>query len=89
LNAPYSEFSTRGAVSERHAQFLRALRLRQTRVVVVQFAALAAFVGLWELAATWRMIDPFITSQPSAILQKLLELTNDGSLGYHVAITGR
>ena len=48
---------------------------------------LAAFLGLWQLAASWRIIDPFITSQPSAIAQKLLELANDGSLGYNVAIT--
>jgi NitT/TauT family transport system permease protein len=85
--APSSGFLTRGAVSERHAQFLRALRLRQTKVVVVQLAVLAAFLSLWQLAATWRIIDPFITSQPSAIIEKFLELTNDGSLGYHVAIT--
>src|SRR2546430_17008174 len=85
--APSSGFLRRGAVSERHAQCLRALRLRQTKVVVVQFAVLAAFLGLWQLAATWRIIDPFITSQPSAILEKLLELANDGSLGYNVAIT--
>jgi NitT/TauT family transport system permease protein len=85
--APYSGFLARGAVSERHAQFLRALRRRQTTVVVVQFAVLAAFLGLWQLAATWRIIDPFITSQPSAIMQKLAELASDGSLGYNVAIT--
>ena len=85
--APSSGFLTRGAVSERHAQFLRAQRLRQTKVLVVQFAVLAAFLSLWQLAATWRIIDPFITSQPSAIIEKFLELTSDGSLGYHVAIT--
>src|SRR6266540_617420 len=85
--APSSGFLRRGAVSPRHAQFLRGLRLRQTKVVVVQIAVLAAFLGLWQLAATWRIIDPFITSQPSAIMRKLLELTDDGSLGYNVAIT--
>ena len=56
-------------------------------MLIVQFAVLAAFLGLWQLAATWRIIDPFITSQPTAIAQKLLELANDGSLGYNVAIT--
>jgi NitT/TauT family transport system permease protein len=80
-------FLTRGAVSDRHARFLRSLRLRQIKVVVVQIAVLAAFLGLWQIAATQRWIDPFITSQPSAILQKLVELTNDGSLGYHIAVT--
>jgi NitT/TauT family transport system permease protein len=54
---------------------------------LVQVAVLSAFLGLWQLAAQWRIIDPFITSQPSAVLQKLLELTNDGSLGYHITIT--
>src|SRR4051812_12659325 len=86
-DAPSSRFLARGAVSDRHAQFLRSLRLRQTKVLIVQLAVLAAFLGLWQLAATWRIIDPFITSQPSAIAQKFLELANDGSLGYNVAIT--
>jgi NitT/TauT family transport system permease protein len=86
-DAPSSPILARGAVSERHAQFLRSLRLRQTKVLIVQFAVLAAFLGLWQLAATWRIIDPFITSEPSAIAQKFLELANDGSLGYNVAIT--
>lgn len=82
-----SRFLTRGAVSERHARFLRDLRLRQIRVIAVQFAALVAFLGLWHWAASTKLIDPFITSQPSAIVQKLLDLFHDGSLLQHVAIT--
>jgi NitT/TauT family transport system permease protein len=77
----------RGAVSQRHAQFLRSLRLRQTWVTIAQLAVLALFLGAWQLAASWRIIDPFITSQPSAIAEKVLELSEDGSLGYHVAVT--
>jgi NitT/TauT family transport system permease protein len=80
-------FLTRGAVSDRHAQFLRSLRLRQIKVVVVQLAVLVAFLGLWQIAAMLRWIDPFITSQPSAILQKFFELADDGSLGYNVSVT--
>jgi NitT/TauT family transport system permease protein len=56
-------FLTRGAVSDRHARFLRALRLRQAQVSVAQLAVLAAFLAVWQLAASWRIIDPFITSQ--------------------------
>jgi len=84
---PFRGFLARGAVSPRHAEFLRALRLRQTRVIVVQLAVLVGFLTLWQLAAHWRLIDPFITSQPAAIAGKLVELTEDGSLGYHVAVT--
>jgi NitT/TauT family transport system permease protein len=46
-----------------------------------------AFLGLWQIAAMLRWIDPFITSQPSAILQKFFELADDGSLGYNVSVT--
>jgi NitT/TauT family transport system permease protein len=86
-SAASNGFLARGAVSDRHARFLRALRLRQAQVSVVQLAVLAAFLAVWQLAASWRIIDPFITSQPSAIAEKVLELANDGSLGYHIAVT--
>ena len=86
-SASSSGLLVRGAVSERHARFLRTLRLRQAQVILVQFAVLAVFLGLWQIAASFRIIDPFITSQPTAILRTTLELANDGSLGYHIAIT--
>jgi NitT/TauT family transport system permease protein len=85
--APSSGLLTRGAVSQRHARFLRDLRMRRSWVIGVQFLVLAAFLGLWQFAASFRLIDPFITSQPTAVAQKLVELAQDGSLGYHVAIT--
>jgi NitT/TauT family transport system permease protein len=83
----YSGLLTRGAVSERHAQFLRTLRLRQTWVILAQLLFLLSFLGLWQFAAALRLIDPFITSQPSAILEKLADLIGDGTLGYHITIT--
>ncbi len=85
--APSSGVLARGAVSKRHAQFLQAMRRRQAAVIVAQLVLLAAFLALWQLAGTLRIIDPFITSQPSAILQKLAELADSGSLGYNLAVT--
>jgi NitT/TauT family transport system permease protein len=86
-DAPLSSVLVRSAVSARHAQFLRAMRLRQAQVIAMQFIVLALFLGLWQLAASFGFIDPFITSQPTAIADKMLELTKDGSLGFHIAIT--
>jgi NitT/TauT family transport system permease protein len=85
--APSSEVRTAAAVSERHARFLRALRRRQLLVAAVQLLLFVGFLALWQFAASMRLVDPFITSQPTAIAQKLLELTNDGSLGYHIGVT--
>jgi NitT/TauT family transport system permease protein len=78
---------TRGAVSPRHATYLRRLRIRNARVIGVQIAALAIFFGLWQFATSWRFIDPFITSDPVAMAYKLVDLIKDGSLGYHVFVT--
>jgi NitT/TauT family transport system permease protein len=84
---PSREIRADGAVSERHALFLRALRRRQMSVVAVQLLLLVGFLALWQIGASLRLIDPFIISQPTAIMQKLVELTNDGTLGYHIAVT--
>lgn len=86
-SASFEGFLAAGAVSERHARFLRRLRLRQIAVIALQLLVLVAFLGLWHWAASRRIIDPFITSQPTGIAQKLLDLFQDGSLTQHVAIT--
>jgi NitT/TauT family transport system permease protein len=86
-NVQTSGFLTRGAVSPRHAQFLRAMRLRQIWLIVAQIGVLVVFFGLWHFAAASRLVDPFITSHPAAIVQKLAELVQDGSLSHHVGIT--
>lgn len=56
-------------------------------VVAVQILLLVGFLALWQIGASLRLVDPFIISQPTAIMQKLVELTNDGTLGYHIAVT--
>jgi NitT/TauT family transport system permease protein len=76
-----------GGVSPRHAAYLRAIRLRQLKVVAIQVAILLAFFGLWQWAATVGMIDPFITSQPTAIAKTLVDLFRQGSLFTHVGMT--
>ena len=87
-SAHYSGVLHRGAVSERHAQFLRTLRLRQFKVIAAQFAVHGGVPR--AVAARGDRSASSIRSSPASrppIAEKLLELTNDGSLGYHMAIT--
>lgn len=81
------KYLERGAVSARHAVFLRQLRLRQIKVVGTQIAILLAFIGIWQGAAELRLIDPFITSAPSAIAVKFVSLLSEGGLGYHTFLS--
>lgn len=86
-NAQTSTFLTRGTVSPRHAQYLKRMRLRRFWLCFAQAAVLLGFIGLWQFAAQTRLIDPFITSHPAVIAQKIWELIKDGSLLHHLGIT--
>lgn len=84
--ASNNQFVSR-AGSARHNDYLRRLRVRKGLIVGVQIAILVAFFGLWQLAASYRVIDPFITSDPIAMVKKLIGLLEGGSLGYHTFVT--
>lgn len=56
-------------------------------VHVAQVVALVAFLGLWEIAARQKWIDPFFWGQPSKIFQDLWSWVKDGSLFTNTAVT--
>ncbi|MGV3653363.1 MAG: ABC transporter permease [Noviherbaspirillum sp.] len=76
-----------GAVSPRHARFLRDMRLRKFWLVFTQLAVLAVFFGIWQFVASAGLVDPFIISHPMAIVEKIGELIRDGTLMHHIGIT--
>lgn len=51
--------------------YLAKRRNDKITTVLLQIGLLAAFIGLWELAAQVGFIDPFITSCPSRVIQTL------------------
>lgn len=61
---------------------------RNDKIIVVcfQIGILAAFIGLWELAAQLDWIDPFIMSCPSRIV-KILSTVEVSELFTHIAYT--
>lgn len=76
-----------GAVSPRHAQFLRSRRMRQIWLIVSQIAVLVIFLGAWHFAVALKLVDPFIISQPGSIATKLGEMMGDGTLIEHLKVT--
>jgi NitT/TauT family transport system permease protein len=87
ISATFDRWLARGAVSPRHAAHVRAVRLRRLAVLAVQGLILVAVFGAWELAAATRVIDPFITSRPSAVARTLVDLAGQGTLLAHVGLT--
>lgn len=77
--------------AEIEAAAAKAARNRYYKVLFWRWAILAAILGSWELGARTGYIDPFFFSSPSAIWDRLVEWTiegtSEGSLWLHLYVT--
>ena len=70
-----------------HSLFLRRRRRESIVVQLARFGLLIAVLGIWELIAGLKLVDPFIISSPSRIAVQIGKLAADGSLFYHIGVT--
>lgn len=73
--------------SKEQQAFLSRLKRRKASIAALQWFLLLAFFLLWELAARYGWIDPFIFSQPSRMMASAVKMMQDGSLWRHIGIT--
>lgn len=73
--------------SPEHQKFLKRVRRQKTMIRFTQIFILILTFGLWELCAALKIIDPFITSQPSRVFNTLLTLYQEGVLIHHITVT--
>lgn len=74
-------------ISPEHRKYLRKVKLRKLAVLSTQVLIIIVFFILWEALADLKAIDPFITSQPSRILNTLVNLYYEGNLFRHIGVT--
>ncbi|MDI6881049.1 MAG: ABC transporter permease [Desulfitobacteriaceae bacterium] len=74
-------------LSPEHKAFLHQVRLRKIRIRLTQLLILVTAFALWEFLADAKIVDPFITSQPSRVLKTMISLYEQGVLFYHIGIT--
>jgi NitT/TauT family transport system permease protein len=77
----------KNVVSKEHQEFIKAHKLRKGSIIITQISLLVLFFALWEIAAYFKWIDPFIMSQPSRVFKTIINLTRDGSIFTHTGIT--
>jgi len=70
-----------------HATYLADIFAERLLVRLIQVALLLGFLGAWEAAAYYRLMDVFLISSPSRVWQTVLRLHADGSLYWHVGVT--
>lgn len=67
-------------------QYLKKIRKQKILVLITQILVLIGFIGIWEILANLNIIDSFITSQPSRILNTFMNLSSN-NLVEHVLVT--
>jgi len=73
-------------ISPEHREFLRRVKRKKQIILITQIAVLILFFAFWELAAEVGLIDPFISSQPSRIVNTIVSLYRNGELFHHVIL---
>ena len=73
--------------SKEHEEYLIKVKRRKLAIVGTQLLILIIFFGLWELAAHFKIVDPFLVSQPSRMFKFISKLYNEGTLFKHIWVT--
>lgn len=74
------------SISKERNNYLRKIRTKKILVIITQISILVGFLSIWEILANAKIIDGFITSQPSRILETFINLTSNDLLK-HIKVT--
>ena len=73
--------------SKSHKDYVKRLKKDKFLIIFFRIFVLVAFIGLWELLANYRILDPFFVSSPSRIVNQIIDLAQNGTLLSHSWIT--
>lgn len=76
-----------GNISKEHELYIKNLKKTKRQIVISRILILVIFITLWQIAATFKWIDPFLTSSPSRVIESFISLYGDGSLFKHIGVT--
>lgn len=73
-------------ISEDRKKYLRKIAINKTVIISTQIGIVLFCILLWEILANKNIIDSFIMSQPSRILDTFMNLSANGLLK-HLSVT--
>jgi len=74
-------------MSEEHKLYLRKRKQKKILVLMTQIIIFLTFVIAWEAASCYSLINPFLTSSPSNIIDTIIRLNSEGTLFNHIFVT--
>ncbi|RTZ45423.1 ABC transporter permease [Candidimonas sp. SYP-B2681] len=75
------------APSPAYAAYLKRESRRQTMIMASRVLLLVAFLAVWEIMAKTHIVNPMLTSYPSAVWPTFLDLLRNGDLLWHTWAT--
>lgn len=74
-------------ISKEHEIYLKSVKASKRKIIIIRILILVIFIGLWQIAADLKWIDPFLTSSPSRVIKSFISLYEDGNLLNHILVT--
>ena len=74
-------------MSKEHIKYLKKLKREKFIVLISQISILILFIVLWELLSNFKIINPFIFSSPSKIIETIKNLFINYNLFNHILTT--
>ncbi len=68
-------------------EYIKKHRVQKRNIRIFQIIILVAFIGLWEITAYTGILNSFIFSSPSRIVNTIIDMASDGELFYHIGVT--
>ena len=73
--------------SNEYKKFIRKQKTVKVSIIVLQITLLIAFIGIWEMLARLGVINTFLTSSPTRMLNTFISLFESNTLFYHIGVT--
>lgn len=74
-------------MSNEHLEYIKKVKKEILSITIFRIAILVIFIALWEVLARLNILDPFLTSSPSRIVNSLISFIKEGTLFSHILIT--
>lgn len=74
-------------MSNEHQLYIRKKRMKKKLILATQIIVFLAFITIWELASRFGVINTFLTSSPSKVLETIIDLYNNNNLFSHIYTT--
>lgn len=75
------------SLSPERMAYIRKIKVEKTATLLTRLLILVSIFVFWEIAARLKLIDPFITSQPTRMIKTLINLYKNGDLFVHIGVT--